>query len=237
MFKEQNGNTTAVLSVPIKVWKATHNLMTNRYEAPIQLASVEIASAILLVDDDVLLSDGLISGMRDLWEGEGCQHKCMIGLDQRWANPVNKGYEFFPPSHNTSAPANVVINKSAMVYHRFLKAFMADPNLVNRTSLPSNSCEDISLSLAVTNTTGILPKFIPVKSSLDYSSKETIFLSPDDGRPIGSRKNIPEPDGLSITIGKWAGKRSECVRWSLDYFGMNLDMVLVRWWKNNPISA
>ena len=162
MFKEQNRKTTAVLSVQIKVWKATHNLMTNRYEAPIQLASVEFASAILLVDDDVLLSEGLISGMRDLWEGEGCQHKCMIGLDQRWANPVNKGYEFSPPSHNTSAPANVVINKSAMVHHRFLKAFMADPNLVNRTSLPSNSCEDISLSLAVTNTTGILPKFIPV---------------------------------------------------------------------------
>lgn len=212
-------------SVPIELWMGRENLLTNRYEAPRQVARPD--SPILLVDDDVLLSIGLISSMIQEWEN--CQKNCIVGLDPRYADPKTRRYRLEPPQ---SERANLAITKTMLVHHRFLALFMADPYLVDLASPPGSGCDDISFSLLVTNYTGLLPSFLPgeIRGTPD-TQRPQIFLK-SNGTVLGKREDLPEEDGQSSSgnINTWFRKRTACVKLSLDHFGHHLHSIL----RGNP---
>lgn len=80
------------------------NHMTNRFLAPTQLATKN--EAILLVDDDVFLTAGLISTMLQKWHG--CYKLCLVGLDPRYVDPVKRQWTW-----KGGPSSNLVIGKTS----------------------------------------------------------------------------------------------------------------------------
>lgn len=203
--------------VTIELWTAKENLLTNRFEAPRQVAKT---NAIIVVDDDVLISAGLVHGMLRLWED--CKRDCVVALDQRYADPVRKVYGYGPPQRR---PANLAITKTFLVNRKFLDMYMADTKLVARASAPGSVCEDISLSLAVTNYSGTVPSFVPGEwRGTPDTTKPQLFATPD-GKKIGTRHDLPDPGALS-SGDNFHARRSNCVDWVLNHFGAPLDSIL-----------
>jgi len=241
-----NATTTAQQQqqlVPIRLYDPKTNLMTNRFEAPQKLVSDKDAP-ILLVDDDVLLSEGLILELIRAWQD--CHNgNCLTGLDARSVDPYRLVYSY-QPAYGT----NLAIGKTMMVKNSVLENYLSRPPVVERTSDPNLGCEDISLSLLVTNLTKTLPRILPSDDCDDYnefadctekakaSSSTNYFsynhkhklASNQTSESVGIRYTLPEPEGLSSSKNQnatksvsssylWTDKRNKCIQWNVDYYG------------------
>mmetsp|Transcript_5943 Transcript_5943/g.11608 ORF Transcript_5943/g.11608 Transcript_5943/m.11608 type:complete len:418 (-) Transcript_5943:53-1306(-) len=213
-------------AVPVQFVKPKENWMTNRFDAPNTYADEN--APVILVDDDVFLTAGLLAGMMDYWSdgprGE-CDEKCVVGLDPRYGNPHTKKYGIYDHDHLP----NLVIGKTMLASNKFFREYMKNEALVEHTREPAVACEDLTFSLFVTNATTYLP--VAARSMEQYSAKIKVnyqrkFQS-DKGEYIGSRYDIPDYDGMSVGGGGWIQKRHDCVDWNLDYFGDTLMKTLL----------
>mmetsp|Transcript_4375 Transcript_4375/g.9866 ORF Transcript_4375/g.9866 Transcript_4375/m.9866 type:complete len:379 (+) Transcript_4375:55-1191(+) len=208
--------------VPVQLFNPAENLMTNRFDAPSRL--VDSSSPVILIDDDVLLTAGLISGMVDYWKSEPCLEQCVVGLDPRYVSPISNNYYLYDRRHTP----NVIIGKTMLAANRHFQDFMKRKNLVEHSGPPSNACEDLTFSLFVTTRTGLLPVVVKGEhytAEIKLNSQKK-FLS-DQGEFIGSRYDIPEYDGMSAVKGPWVRNRKKCVSWNLGYHGNSLRQLLL----------
>ena len=154
------------------------------------------------------------------WRGPKCYRKCIVALDTRGV--TRKGeYDFNPHADK----ANLAITKTMMVHRHHLEAYMQDKTLVAQGAPVGNACEDISLSLMVTNATGYVPRFIAAldkENSMAGTGKPQRFV--DDKSVVGVRHDLPQMGGLSQSTASknWGARRTACVRWCLVYFGERL---------------
>ena len=207
---------------PVKtvLFRASDNVLTNRYLAAGIASSPMFHGPMLLADDDVLLSEKLIHAMLMQWRGPKCYRKCIVALDTRGV--TRKGeYDFNPHA----GKANLAITKTMMVHRHHLEAYMQDKALVAQGAPVGNACEDISLSLMVTNATGYVPRFIAAldkENSMAGTGKPQRFV--DEKSVVGVRHDLPQMGGLSQSTAseKWGARRTACVRWCLVYFGERL---------------
>ncbi|KAL7460618.1 hypothetical protein ACHAXS_001062 [Conticribra weissflogii] len=208
--------------VPVQLVHPAENLMTNRFDAPSRL--VDSNSPVILIDDDVLLTAGLISGMVDYWKSQPCLEQCVVGLDPRHVNPITNDYDLYDRRHTP----NVIIGKTILAANHHFQDFMKRTNLVEHSGPPSTACEDLTFSLFVTSRTGLLPVVVKGEhytAEIKLNSQKK-FLS-EQGEFIGSRYDIPEYDGMSAAKGPWVKNRKKCVSWNLGYHGSTLTELLL----------
>mmetsp|Transcript_30996 Transcript_30996/g.64829 ORF Transcript_30996/g.64829 Transcript_30996/m.64829 type:complete len:374 (+) Transcript_30996:96-1217(+) len=211
--------------VPVQLFNPTKNLMTNRFDAPSRF--VDSFSPVLIVDDNVFLTAGLISGMVDYWKGMACRQKCVVGLDPRYVNPYTQKYELYKSIREGSGSSNVAIGKTLLTSNLNIRRFMSNRMLVKRSGPPSNACEDLSFSLFVTRKLRLLPVFV----NADHYTPDTQvnsqqkYLS-EEGQFIGSRYGISDFDGRSWVKGNWFRRRHKCVVYNFAYHGKVLRNIL-----------
>lgn len=90
--------------VPIVMFLTKTNHMANRFLAPTHLAIR--SEVVLLVDDDVFLTAGLIGTMLQKWHG--CNKLCLVGLDPRYVDPAKRQYTW-----KGGPGSNLVITKTS----------------------------------------------------------------------------------------------------------------------------
>ena len=231
--ERRTGGALGRRAVPIAVWKAPTNELTNRYWAVTQLGSLapgrnNSTEAVLMADDDVLLSESLVHAMLLAWSAsDTCNQECIVGLDPRYADAETGAYSHvdWHASAQAAHRANIAITKSMLVHRNFIQRFMTDQRLVAQAAPLANVCEDISLSFYVLNASGRLPCFPGTVSGM-YRRR------PDTSSPQrflrGVRHDLPQTGGLSINSSRtvWMHRRSVCARWCLEYFGEGLRRVL-----------
>lgn len=209
--------------VEIEFWAAKENLMTNRYESAKQVAEPD--SPVMMLDDDIFMSPSLVSIMLEKWRE--CNEDCIIGLDPRSVNLSTKLYDY--STHGK--PGTLAIGKTMLIHRRLLEMYMSDQEIISKASVVGNACEDISLSLFVTNYTGLYPSFLEgdIHGAPEVGRAWRYFSSSSSSKKgvellSGTRHDLPEPGGLSKSESpvNWTGKRSSCVSWCLDYFGKPL---------------
>jgi hypothetical protein len=225
--------TTASMPVPIQIWLAPENVLTNRYEAARRFASntTTTEGAILMIDDDIMVGARVIWGMIRAWQH--CHGNCVVGLDPRHAHPLTKQYHY---GATGGARPNMAITKTMMVHRKYMELYMKDTVMTTYTKLIMNRCEDISMALMVANYSRLLPNILPYIATenpgtaaaylpFGVTPTPTSTSTPTNSNytppPIlGYRYNLPEYDGISKVGGNVHGQyRTKCVRWSLGHFG------------------
>mmetsp|Transcript_19500 Transcript_19500/g.39737 ORF Transcript_19500/g.39737 Transcript_19500/m.39737 type:complete len:378 (-) Transcript_19500:204-1337(-) len=217
-------------TVPIRVSRPSRNWMTNRFDAPSRMA--HRFGPILMVDDNLFVTAGLISGMLDYWKSKACRKRCAVGLDPRYVNPYTQKYELYRSIKLGSDP-NVVISKTFLTSNKNIRRFMDHWILVKRSRPPRNTCEDISLSLFITRKLRIMPVFVKTEDynpDVEVSSQQK-FLS-EKGEFIGSRFGISDYDGRDWVKGNWSRRRHICVAYNFAYHGRVLRNILVSYARN-----
>lgn len=210
--------------VPIVTFLTKTNHLTDRFLAPTQLATR--SEAVLLVDDDVFLTAGLIGTMLQKWHG--CDKLCLVGLDPRYVDPTKRQYTW-----KGGPGSNLAITKTMMATNSLLNDYLKHDVLVERAKIPSNACEDISFSLFAVNYTRVLPAFVAgeKRGSPDVTKPQLFYRDLDKTTLAGMRYDLPEDGGLSTVKGKrdkakndaeWKKKRDICVKYSFDYIGEGL---------------
>lgn len=176
--------------IPITFITPEENSMNNRFNVSEHLHT----DAVLIVDDDVLLNEALISLILYRWIENTDR---LFGLDGRFVLPGNK-YSGYGRRHRESP---LVIGKTMLFHRKYLEQYMNDQALVewNRPRF----CEDISMNALIFNATKLKPIIVQMNDHC-------------------YRTNLPEVDGLSIAIpaNKWIDKRSICVQWVSEYFNI-----------------
>ncbi len=212
--------------VPVQLFNPTENLMTNRFDAPSRF--VDSYSPVLMIDDNVILTAGLISGMVDYWKGNACRQKCVVGLDPRYVNPYTQKYELYKPIRDGVDNSNVAIGKTILSSNINIQRFMRNTMLVKRSGPPSNACEDLSFSLFVTRKLRRLPVFVKADSYTPDTqvNSQQKYLS-QEGEFIGSRYGISDFDSRSWVKGNWFRRRHKCVAYNFAYHGRALRNILV----------
>mmetsp|Transcript_12444 Transcript_12444/g.29376 ORF Transcript_12444/g.29376 Transcript_12444/m.29376 type:complete len:316 (+) Transcript_12444:53-1000(+) len=102
-------------NVPIIMFLTKTNHMANRFLAPTHLATRK--EAILLVDDDVFLTAGLIGAVLRKWVG--CNKLCLVGLDPRYVDPAKRQWTW-----KGGPGSNLVITKTMMATNSLLSKYL-----------------------------------------------------------------------------------------------------------------
>jgi len=211
-------------NVPIIMFLTKTNHMANRFLAPTHLATRK--EAILLVDDDVFLTAGLIGAILQKWVG--CNKLCLVGLDPRYVDPAKRQWTW-----KGGPGSNLVITKTMMATNSLLSKYLKHDMLIERAKIPSNGCDDIPFSLFAVNYTRVLPVFVTgeLRGSPDVTKPQLFYEDLDKTTLVGMRYDLPEDGGLSTAKDKrdkannaaeWTKKRNACVKYSFDYIGEGL---------------
>eukprot|EP00579_Thalassiosira_antarctica_P025011 CAMPEP_0202018290 /NCGR_PEP_ID=MMETSP0905-20130828/39131_1 /ASSEMBLY_ACC=CAM_ASM_000554 /TAXON_ID=420261 /ORGANISM="Thalassiosira antarctica, Strain CCMP982" /LENGTH=368 /DNA_ID=CAMNT_0048579195 /DNA_START=26 /DNA_END=1132 /DNA_ORIENTATION=+ len=237
-------NSLAQAKVPIIPLQQSRNSMNNRFG--VDVTQRVRTSSVLLVDDDVVLSSGMIQAMIEGWvqSDSNPMKRPMIGV-QNDARIVGEGQYFFHcsriegwfflqpncwrwPFRGTSVKTtpyrqNLVIGKTMLFSRTNLRLYQNDESISNFAE--SHFCEDVLMNALVRNVTHRKdPVYIVEKSQ--YTRGGSL--------PI-TRSTLNEQGGLSrVTInsllGSWVRQRRECVKFSEEYFGTDI-------WKSRVSSA
>ncbi|CAC5416562.1 EXT2 [Mytilus coruscus] len=181
--------TPKIDSSKITFIKAKVNSMNNRFN----VSQYVHTDAVLIIDDDVLISDSLLSLMLLRWS-ENIDRLVGISTDKRFVNSKN---EYLVQGKEPS----LVIGKTMLFHHKYLQKYMQDKALVEWND--KRFCEDISMNALIFKETKLKPLFVPMTAH-------------------SSRRNLPDIDGASIIDKNWLIHRTECVQWAAEYFKIQL---------------
>ena len=171
--------------------------MLNRYILPQKVSRVD---AMLTVDDDVLLTEGLLLCML----GQLRAHPdSIVGLGPRHVDPVTGNYM----SKSAAYQPNVIIGKT-MLMHRRLHRLVADSSEELRSKARRGevcaSCDDLVVNAIVSAATGVGPVVVESKTWPNVLMR------------------LPSADGVSTKDrSTWygpTGRRSQCVRYLMKFF-------------------
>ncbi|CAC5419928.1 EXT2 [Mytilus coruscus] len=190
IWNNNNESFTPNIDSPkIKLIKPAVNSMNNRFNVSEYLRT----DAVMVIDDDVLISESLLSLMLLRWS-ENTNRLVGISRDMRYVNSNN---EYLVSGKNPS----LTIGKTMLFHRTYLKKYMQDKTLVewNRKRF----CEDISMNALIFKETNLKPLFVPMTGQ-------------------NARKDLTEIDGASVVDKNWALRRTECVQWVSEYFHIKL---------------
>lgn len=168
------------------------NSMNNRFA----IADRVETEAVLICDDDVLISSPLLDCFISKWEAQ--RHR-LFGFDLRRA--IGDRYSV---GHDPEHHAIIVIGKTMVFHKRYLEAYMKDQEMVDWVSEPQ-FCEDIAMNALI--------------SSFHDEGPVLVSTAHYKGDPFFRRKKLPEVGGLSGKKGTWDGQRNFCVKWLNQHFG------------------
>lgn len=214
--------------VPFDMLVQKENSMNNRFGPDV--LNCTSTDTVLLIDDDVLLSEGMVSKMLQFYyDNEKSQpstgnHTTIVGIsnDARIASS-NNGYIY--PCHRIEGyifslacwkspfsklpPPNVVIGKTMLLNKKWLTAYQSDAELWSYTGEQKHFCEDILMNALIRNST--IHPTLPVFVDKDRHSKREIL---EESGGLSSK-------GFSSLMWgfEWANRRTECVKWAMDHFG------------------
>ena len=191
----------------VVVVRAKHNSMMNRYVLGTELIRT---SAVLTIDDDVLLSEGQLQCLLNSWEH---QQQVVFGLDGRTIDSATGIYQHpddWPRGlrHTLSAwwrgmrRGDIMLGKLMMMHVRFRSLLAAQPKSLTQSvhiGGPCARCDDIVANAVISHNT----------------SQGAALVS--DGSPL---RMLYGPDGSDRTP-HWhgpTGVRSNCSRWLLEYY-------------------
>lgn len=224
------------MSVPMEVYVQKENSMNNRFGSDV--VNHVKTDTIILIDDDVLLSEGMIFKMLKSYQTNENQiassktsqtdtNSTIVGIRNDARIASNKEGYIFPcwriegyifslacwKSPFSSLPKpNVVIGKTMLIHKKWLKLYQQDLALWSYTGEQKHFCEDILMNALIRNSTSIIRPPILVE-------KDT----------INTRQVLEESGGLSskglssfMWGFEWAKRRTECVRWGVNHFGKDI---------------
>ena len=174
--------------VPIRLLLSHSNHMYNRFN----VCNVVKTPSMLIVDDDVLLSEYMIASMI---RTHVKYPQSLIGLDYRSFDASGKYLTTRSPPERT-----LVIGKTMMFRVHYAKAFINN-NLLLAASNPCEDSDDLAMNFLI-RAKGHLP----------------VVLSPRKR----DRTYLNDVGGLSNTRkwSKWMKDRSQCVRWIQGVFNL-----------------
>ncbi|CAG2196676.1 unnamed protein product [Mytilus edulis] len=168
--------------------KANENSMNNRFN----VSHFVSTDAILIIDDDVLMSDSLLLSMLLEW-GKNTDRLVGLKRDMRFVNSRN---EYLVRGKKPS----LTIGKTMLFHRKYLEKYMQDEVLVEWNK--NRFCEDISMNALIFKETKLKPLFIDMTA---YSM----------------RRDLSDIDGASLVNKHWALNRTECVQWISEYFNIH----------------
>ncbi|VDI14797.1 Hypothetical predicted protein [Mytilus galloprovincialis] len=190
LWNNKNASFTSNIDLPkLTFIQSEVNSMNNRFNVSQYIRT----DAVLVIDDDVLISEALLSLMLLRWS-ENPSRLVGISRDMRYVNSMN---EYIVRGKNPS----LTIGKTMLFHRKYLVKYMQDTKLVDWNS--KRYCEDISMNALIFKETNLRPLFVPMSAQ-------------------GSRKDLSEVDGASVVDTKWALRRTECVQWAAQYFQIKL---------------
>lgn len=175
--------------------RAERNDMMNRYTLVHEASRVD---AMLTVDDDVLLTEGLLRCML----GQLREHEdSIVGLDLRHVDLETGNYM----SRDAGEGPNVVIGKTMLMHRKFHRRASAAAEELRHSTLRGQvcaSCDDLVMNAIASAATGVGPVKVENKMWPNV------------------RMGLPAPEGVSGKSGWWGpgGRRSQCIRWLMNYF-------------------
>lgn len=164
------------------------NSMNNRFDVFQHVTT----DAVLLIDDDVVISEPLLKSMLLKWN-ENVDRLIGVVPDMRYVSE-NDDYKV------TGSDPVIAIGKTMLFHRKYLQQYMQDKDLVEWNK--DKFCEDVSMNGLIRKATGLKPVFVKQSGS-------------------SKRQNLPETEGLSITRPGWGGKRTECVKYVSKHFGIH----------------
>lgn len=151
-------------NVPFVLVRPEVNVMINRFNVTSYLGSPAAAerSAVLMVDDDILMSRPLLSCMLRQWREAKTQ---MLGIDLRFVGyDSERGrtiYDTNPTPQllgsKLTCRANINIGKTMLFSAKYLRAYMNDAKLVEKTR--NSHCEDIAMNALILMMSGLPGKY------------------------------------------------------------------------------
>lgn len=175
--------------------RAERNDMMNRYTLVHEASRV---NAMLTVDDDVLLTEGLLRCML----GKLREHEdSIVGLDVRHVDLETGNYM----SQGAGEGPNVVIGKTMLMHRKFHRRASAAAEELRHSTLRGQvcaSCDDLVMNAIAGAASGVGP----VK--MEKRVWPNVLMG------------LPAPEGVSGKGDWWGprGRRSQCVRWLMRYF-------------------
>ncbi|CAG2216824.1 EXTL3 [Mytilus edulis] len=190
IWNNRNEPFTPIIDSPkITFIEAEVNSMNNRFN----VSQYVHTDAVLMIDDDVLISESLLSLMLLRWS-ENIDRLVGISSDMRFVNSKN---EYLVKGKEPS----LVIGKTMLLHRKYLQKYMQDKALVDWND--KRFCEDISMNALILKKTHLKPLFVPMTAH-------------------SSRRNLPDIDGASSKDNNWYIRRTECVQWAAEYFKIQL---------------
>ncbi|CAC5416571.1 EXT2 [Mytilus coruscus] len=169
--------------------KAEVNSMNNRFN----VSQYVYTDAVLIIDDDVLISESLLSLLVLRWS-ENMDRLVGVSRDMRFVNSKN---EYLVQGKEPS----LVIGKTMLFHRKYLQKYIQDKALVEWND--KRFCEDISMNALIFKETKLKPLFVSMTAH-------------------SSRRNLSDTDGASIIDKNWSLRRTECVQWVAGYFQIQL---------------
>jgi hypothetical protein len=177
--------------------RASRNDMMNRYTLT---KDYPHTNSILTVDDDVLLSEGLLRCM--LFQLL-THNASIIGLDARSVESGTGNYMNDAPTLDTPV---VIIGKTMLMHERVHRRAAEAPDALRKAVHKGGvweSCDDLVMNAVATAASGMGP--VQLRHNI-WPHVRTRLPAPGD---VSSTSNWYGPDG----------RRSACVRWLFEHFG------------------
>lgn len=223
-------------TTPFVLLRPPTNSMLNRFN----VTHVVGTTAVLLLDDDVLVKPELIKCMWQYWKRE--PHR-IVGLDLRVATEDGEyGHGRQPELH--TCEANIIIGKTMLFATRYLEAFLDDRALVALTT--ATHCEDIAMNaliLHATNQTALWVRMDNVYDRIEGNKAPEGSRMTDSGALSSNYLDLvnQQANALGLTAGldskrelrklrdkkkfarifgkSWFDERSKCVELMINHFG------------------
>tara|TARA_B110000240_G_scaffold194853_1_gene243241 strand:+ start:387 stop:1271 length:885 start_codon:yes stop_codon:yes gene_type:complete len=176
--------------------RASRNDMMNRYTLTKDFPHT---NSILTVDDDVLLSEGLLRCMLIQLLAHNAS---IVGLDARRVEPGTGNYMSGPPTLDKPV---VIIGKTMLMHERVHRRAAEIPDALRKAVQKGGvceSCDDLVMNAVATAASGVGP----------VQLRHNIWPH--------VRMRLPAPGGVSSTSDWYGpdGRRSACVRWLFEHF-------------------
>ena len=177
--------------------RASRNDMMNRYTLTKEYPHT---NSILTVDDDVLLSEGLLRCMLIQLLANNAS---IVGLDARSVEPGTGNYMSRPPTLDTPV---IIIGKTMLMHERVHRRAADIPGALRKAVHQGGiceSCDDLVMNAVATAASGVGP----------VQLRHNVWPH--------VRMRLPAPGGVS-SMSNWygpEGRRSACARWLFQRFG------------------
>lgn len=225
--------------VPITLLQQSENSMNNRFG--VDVIKNARTSSVLLVDDDIILSSGLIQAMIGGWieSDKVAEKRPIVGIDND-ARTAGGGNYLFPcsawqgwfylqqncfmmPFSSTLMnympyQKNLVIGKTMLFSKFYLNVYLRDESVVN--FVKNHFCEDVLMNAVIRNVTERRGPVLISEHNMHTGGGSKIA-------PSSRFDTLSQDVGLSkLTVanlfGAWGRRRRECVKFSEEHFGSDI---------------